>query len=526
MRRSEQEQPGRKGARPRSIHEVKASEASVMACQTTSASPQDSRFSEEKWSCKAWLAMEVETRSDRETDNGFGLVENLGSRSAVRHGTAERESIRLPALGGRSEENGLHSDGNKGGATGHILPDLVSHSGKRSEVGRSVAARRNRRGRSGSLCGFEQSKTNKMAVTSQATALDRLKNDIYQSNLDREKQQADYLNKRRVSLFAAQAPDVVCPSALQAAQMVGATKHRRHTVCYHPAAPVSRARAQGSMGAEPAMQSLSRARDSESSDELDQAPSAVGEQSRTSLVRLPSPFRPSIAQPEAQANSATKVRRLGESLTEPSDAESIGSVARPEAQANSTTRVRWLDESFTELSDAESIGSIAQHEAQANSTTRVRWLEESLSEHHDAESIAALSHPSPPRTCRASSDPSNGKSLISRLLRESESQSDAIKEKVETFIKKENPAQSWPSLKLGERDLELKRFVYKAPSRHQAAPQRKATDQVINLHTCPSLNVFLDRSWVYSDREGKCRYLRGPATPVPPGESLFDKEDT
>lgn len=55
---------------------------------------------------------------------------------------------------------------------------------------------------------------------------------------------------------------------------------------------------------------------------------------------------------------------------------------------------------------------------------------------------------------------------------------------------------------------------------------RKKSLGVVNMHTCPTLNLYKDRSWMYQDRKGqKCRYIRVPSTPIPPIDQVFSCQE-
>lgn len=107
-------------------------------------------------------------------------------------------------------------------------------------------------------------------------------------------------------------------------------------------------------------------------------------------------------------------------------------------------------------------------------------------------------------------------------------ESNELRPKIKAFIEKPVPEISPSSLLIHRRstvaDISMGGFSKAGSSTAHApaAPERKKSMGVVNIHTCPNVNVFTDRSWMYQDRRAeKCRYIRAPQTPIPPISEVF-----
>lgn len=109
------------------------------------------------------------------------------------------------------------------------------------------------------------------------------------------------------------------------------------------------------------------------------------------------------------------------------------------------------------------------------------------------------------------------------------SESDALKAKVQSFIEKPLPNLPHKTLRVKKSSNEAtaKSGHFKTGSGANIAPEpRRRKEGVINIHTCPNLNLYSDRSWMYQGKSSKKhRYIRGPATPAPPVESVFSEDN-
>ena len=109
------------------------------------------------------------------------------------------------------------------------------------------------------------------------------------------------------------------------------------------------------------------------------------------------------------------------------------------------------------------------------------------------------------------------------------SESDALKAKVQSFIEKPLPNLLHTTLRVKKSSNEAtaKLGHFKTGSGANIAPDpRRRKEGVINIHTCPNLNLYSDRSWMYQGKSSKKhRYIRGPATPAPPVESVFSEDN-
>ena len=159
----------------------------------------------------------------------------------------------------------------------------------------------------------------------------------------------------------------------------------------------------------------------------------------------------------------------------------------------------------------------------------VRWFPLAQSEPCDFESINAMANrfQSTPRAKSEPGDLEAHKSWIGNFLNISRSETDHVKEKVHMFLEKKNPARPHASLRLSLSDDEIARqrgVPRRSRQTNVKTTERNKSDEVINVHNCPNLNMFNDRSWIFRDKESKCRYLRSPATPIPPVEYVFEKD--
>lgn len=157
-----------------------------------------------------------------------------------------------------------------------------------------------------------------------------------------------------------------------------------------------------------------------------------------------------------------------------------------------------------------------------------------------------LYFPSPPRSegsdsesisitierLRARSEPgdvgSRNLSTVEQLHSRARSESDAAKAKVQAFVEKALPAISPSTLRVKRSDGVPQEFGhFKSGAHVNIAPEmREKREGLINIHTCPNLNLFTDQSWLYQDKSRNThRYIRGPATPVPPVDFVFSDSE-
>ena len=96
--------------------------------------------------------------------------------------------------------------------------------------------------------------------------------------------------------------------------------------------------------------------------------------------------------------------------------------------------------------------------------------------------------------------------------------------KVLAFLRSQQPMASPETLKAKT----AKKAKPVLPNGSSLREQKKESRVFINTDTCPSTSNLInqDRSWYYQDRNGKCRYLRVPESPVPPIEWVFQHDDT
>ncbi|XP_022782455.1 uncharacterized protein LOC111323391 [Stylophora pistillata] len=117
-------------------------------------------------------------------------------------------------------------------------------------------------------------------------------------------------------------------------------------------------------------------------------------------------------------------------------------------------------------------------------------------------------------------------STVHQLHTRTRSENNELRTKVQLFVKKPLPA-------LPPSTLRVKKQVINEVTSHSISgahasaswTPRERREGIVNIHTCPNLNVFSDRSWLYQDvSRNRHRYIRGPATPVPPVDFVF-RED-
>lgn len=151
-----------------------------------------------------------------------------------------------------------------------------------------------------------------------------------------------------------------------------------------------------------------------------------------------------------------------------------------------------------------------------------------IGEESDFESISVIME-----QLRARSEPgdlaSRKISTVQQLRNRSRSETDELKTKVQSFVKKPLPALPPPTLRVKKQVLSKvssKSGHLKAGANaNVSSTPRERKEGEINVHTCPNLNVFSDRSWMYQDESrNRHRYIRGPATPVPPVDYVFSKK--
>lgn len=121
-------------------------------------------------------------------------------------------------------------------------------------------------------------------------------------------------------------------------------------------------------------------------------------------------------------------------------------------------------------------------------------------------------------------------STVQQLQNRARSETVEVKTKVQSFVKKPLPTLPPYSLRVTKQALDgvTSKGHFKAGAHANITFERpiERKEGVINIHTCPNMNLFSDKSWMYQDESRKKhRYIRGPATPVPPVEFVFRKEE-
>lgn len=122
-------------------------------------------------------------------------------------------------------------------------------------------------------------------------------------------------------------------------------------------------------------------------------------------------------------------------------------------------------------------------------------------------------------------------STVQQLQNRSRSKTYQLNTKVQSFVKKPLPALPPSTLRvkkqtLGEMTSKAGHFKAGANANVTLERPRERKEDVINIHTCPNMNLFSDKSWMYQELSRKRhRYIRGPATPVPPVEFVFRKDE-
>lgn len=153
------------------------------------------------------------------------------------------------------------------------------------------------------------------------------------------------------------------------------------------------------------------------------------------------------------------------------------------------------------------------------------------SEYGDCESVSIISV----GRSRARSEPgdvaSRKVSTVQQLQNRSRSETYKLNSKVQSFVMKPLPALPPSTLRvkkqaLGEITSKAGHFKSGANANVTLESQRERKEGEINIHTCPNMNLFSDKSWMYQEVSRKRhRYIRGPATPVPPVEFVFRKDE-
>ena len=122
-------------------------------------------------------------------------------------------------------------------------------------------------------------------------------------------------------------------------------------------------------------------------------------------------------------------------------------------------------------------------------------------------------------------------STVQQLQNRSRSKTYQLNTKVQSFVKKPLPALPPSTLRVKKQTLDemtSKAGHFKAGANANVTLERprERKEDVINIHTCPNMNLFSDKSWMYQELSRKRhRYIRGPATPVPPVEFVFRKDE-
>lgn len=153
------------------------------------------------------------------------------------------------------------------------------------------------------------------------------------------------------------------------------------------------------------------------------------------------------------------------------------------------------------------------------------------SEDGDCETVSIISV----GRSRARSEPgdvaSRKVSTIQQLQNRSKSEAYQLNSKVQSFVMKPLPALPPSTLRvkkqaLGEITSKAGHFKSGANANVTLESQSERKEGEINIHTCPNMNLFSDKSWMYQEVSRKRhRYIRGPATPVPPVEFVFRKDE-
>lgn len=115
-------------------------------------------------------------------------------------------------------------------------------------------------------------------------------------------------------------------------------------------------------------------------------------------------------------------------------------------------------------------------------------------------------------------------SQIPTLLYKTKSESDQIEDKIRRFFEKPLPQTPFTSLRVKTKNTEIASEKCFGKNQPEVLPavKREKTREIVNLQTCPNLNVFTDLSWLYRDKKNqKCRYLREISSPTPPVEDVF-----
>ena len=152
------------------------------------------------------------------------------------------------------------------------------------------------------------------------------------------------------------------------------------------------------------------------------------------------------------------------------------------------------------------------------------------SEEGDFESISIISE-----RLRARSEPGDvgtrKVSTVQQLQNRARSETVELKTKVQSFVKKPLPTLPPCSLRVTKQAVDgvTSKGHFKAGAHANITFERpiERREGIINIHTCPNMNLYSDKSWMYQDESRKRhRYIRGPATPVPPVEFVFRKDES
>lgn len=117
-------------------------------------------------------------------------------------------------------------------------------------------------------------------------------------------------------------------------------------------------------------------------------------------------------------------------------------------------------------------------------------------------------------------------SMVHQLQTRTRSENNELKTKVQSFVKKPLPALPPSTLRVKKQIIsEVTGHSISGTHANTTSLPRERREGTVNIHTCPNLNMFSDRSWMYQDVScNRHRYIRGPATPVPPVDFVFRKD--
>lgn len=217
-------------------------------------------------------------------------------------------------------------------------------------------------------------------------------------------------------------------------------------------------------------------------------------------------------------------------------ADSAFAVQNPDSDRRHTSVTEKCDTSFnTDKSRGEFIApllsTLAYSEIGKRKSNGSDFPTPPTSEEGDLESISVIID-----RLRARSEPGDvGTRKVSSVQQlhaqtRTRSETDDLKTKVQSFVKKPLPALPPSTLRVKKKALNevtSKSGHFKAGNANVTSEtQRERKEGAINIHTCPNRNLLSDRSWMYQDESRKRhRYIRGPATPVPPVDFVFRKDN-